>query len=369
MNNMLKHELYLKDYACFNKDAIRFEKENPDFRGEYFKDIDRIIYSFSYLKYSSKTQVFSEIDDDRLSKRMIHVQLVSKIARTISRALNLNEDLIEAASLGHDIGHVPFGHTGERILNEICLKHNLGYFNHNVQSVRNLMYIENKGKGLNLTLQTLDAILCHNGEIEKEKYTYKEKTKEEFIKQYNNCYIDKTQNINLIPMTLEACVLRISDIIAYIGRDIEDAISLNILKEEDIPLFIKKELGSTNSEIINTLVLDIIKESTNKNYIKLSKSKYEALKKLKEFNYKHIYNKSNTKEKIKYYEKIFNSLFNIYLNELENKKGDIYEYYKKMNEEYKKNNKKRIVVDYIAGMTDNYIIKKYIEYEKMGMIK
>ena len=161
--NMLKIESKLQEYATFDKDAIRMQELEYDIRPNYFRDIDRIIHSLSYSRYIDKTQVFSLKESDHITKRMIHVQLVSKIARTIGRALNLNEDLIEAIALGHDIGHVPFGHTGEAILNEITYKEEKRYFNHNVQSVRTLMMIENHGLGENLTIQTLDGILCHNG--------------------------------------------------------------------------------------------------------------------------------------------------------------------------------------------------------------
>src|SRR5574344_388305 len=199
--NMRKHNKYLSDYACTDDKVIRFEKESEDFRPGFFRDIDRIIYSLSYVRYMDKTQVFTETKNDHIQKRMIHVQYVSKIARTIGRALNLNEDLIEAAALGHDLGHVPFGHVGEKILNDISLKHGEGYFNHNVQSVRLLMNVEHDGRGSNLCLQTLDAILCHNGEIESKKYQPVIKDKKEFLTEYNNCYIIKETNTSLIPMT------------------------------------------------------------------------------------------------------------------------------------------------------------------------
>lgn len=163
---MLLRENFYSPFATKDKESIRLIPIEEDIRPNFFRDIDRIIHSTSYTRYMDKTQVFSLKDNDNISKRMVHVQLVSKIARTIGRALSLNEDLIEAAALGHDLGHVPFGHEGERILNKISLKHNEGYFNHNVQSVRELMDIENDGEGINLSIQTLDAILCHNGELE-----------------------------------------------------------------------------------------------------------------------------------------------------------------------------------------------------------
>ena len=173
----------LSKYATSDDSAIRFKEENDDdIRPAFFRDIDRVLYSTSYTRYIDKTQVFSFVNNDHISKRIIHVQFVSKIARTIGRALGLNTDLIEAAALGHDLGHVPFGHTGERILNDISLKHNEGYFNHNIESVRILMNLENNGEGKNITLQVLDAIMCHNGEFVLGKYEPVNKTKEDFIR-------------------------------------------------------------------------------------------------------------------------------------------------------------------------------------------
>lgn len=169
---------------------MRLNQESQDIRPNYFRDIDRIIYSLSYTRYIDKTQVFSHKENDHISKRMTHVQMVSKIARTIGRALSLNEDLIEAAALGHDLGHPPFGHTGEAILNKISLELGLGYFNHNIQSVRTLLKIENQGKGSNLCLQTLDAIMCHNGEIELAEYYPVSKDIETFLQEYNLSYQD-----------------------------------------------------------------------------------------------------------------------------------------------------------------------------------
>ncbi len=183
---MLKHEENYSKYATFDKESIRFKDYIPDIRPNFFRDTDRIIYSSSYTRYIGKTQVFTLPTNDNVSRRSIHVQLVAKIARSIGRALSLNEDLIEAIALGHDLGHVPYGHVGERFLNEISLKHNEGYFNHNVQSVRNLMVIENNGKGLNLSVQVLDGILCHNGELELQEYRPKKKTIDDFLNDYNN---------------------------------------------------------------------------------------------------------------------------------------------------------------------------------------
>lgn len=363
---MLLRENYYSHNATKDKESIRLIPLEEDIRPNFFRDIDRIIHSTSYTRYMDKTQVFSLKDNDNISKRMVHVQLVSKIARTIGRALSLNEDLIEAAALGHDLGHVPFGHEGERILNKISLKHNEGYFNHNVQSVRELMNIENEGNGINLSIQTLDAILCHNGELELKEYHPKKKTTEEFLQDYENCYKIEGYTKTLIPNTLEGCVVRISDIIAYVGRDIEDAERLNIIKKEDLPKEITDVIGSTNKEIVNTLIIDIINNSIDKPYLKMSDDIFEALKKLKKFNYENIYSKANTKEELAEYENMFESLFNHLLKDVKDNNTDsnIYKIFiKNKNGKYRQNTPERIVIDYIAGMTDDFFLKEYKKYE------
>lgn len=361
--NMLKGETLLSPFATKSTDAIRIEFEENDIRPPFFRDTDRIIHTSSYTRYADKTQVFSNVDNDNISRRFIHVQLVSKIARTIGRALNLNEDLIEAIALSHDLGHVPFGHVGEAILNEISLKNHQGNFMHNVQSVRNLMNIENNGKGLNITIQVLDGVLCHNGEFVQDKYYPKKKSAEDFLDDYNNCYEDARYYKKLVPMTLEGCVVRVSDIIAYIGRDIEDAINLGVIKESDLPKEITNILGHNNKDIINTIVLDIINNSMDKDYLKMSPSIYKSLVDLKRFNYNNIYEKANSSEKITEYKLMFETVFNRCLEQLKigDKKALIYvNFINNMSYDYlSKNSHERIVIDYIAGMTDDYFIKEY----------
>ena len=369
-DNFLKKEEVLSEYATRSGDGIRLniETNKNEIRPNFYHDIDRIIHSLSYTRYMDKTQVFSYINNDHISKRIVHVQLVSKIARTIGRALNLNEDLIEAMALGHDIGHTPIGHVGESILNEISLRELGEIFSHNIQSVRNYMVLEKNGNGKNLTIQTLDGIMCHNGEMISNIYKPKKKTTEQFLEEYKMCYTDRKILKKIRPMTLEGCIVRISDIIGYIGRDIEDAISLGLLKRKDVPENIRKVLGTTNKEIVNTIILDIINNSLDKPYIKLSDEIFRAIFDLKAFNYKNIYSKANTIETISFYKKGMNSLFEKYLNDIEseNKKSDIYKIFLDgMNEEYITNTKpKRIVIDYIAGMTDEYFIKAVNQLDK-----
>ncbi len=364
-NSELKKRMQINNlskFACPYEKGIRLKPDEEDFRPTFYRDIDRIIYTLAYTRYLDKTQVFTHAANDHLCRRMTHVQFVSKIARTIGRALNLNEDLIEAASLGHDLGHTPFGHVGESILNELSLKHHEGYFNHNIQSVRILMNIENYGQGANITIPVLDAIMCHNGELPLGEYHPTSKSKEDFLAEYEKSYYDKEELSLLKPMTLEGCVVRISDMIAYLGKDIEDAIRLNLIKLEDIPKEIKEVLGTSNKEIVNTLINDVINNSLDQDYIKLSDKIYNAIVRLKKFNYDNIYVKAYSKEELEQLKVMFTKLFAKYLNDLETKNKDsvIYNgYLNQMSKEYQKNTNERIVIDYIAGMTDDYMLREY----------
>lgn len=358
--NMTRHNIGLSPYACKDEDAIRFEEENEDLRSPFFHDADRILYSYSYLRYSNKTQVYSETQNDHISTRMIHVQYVSKIARTIGRALGLNEDLIEAASLGHDLGHVPFGHFGESVLNDISVAEGEGYFHHNVESVRLLMEIEGKGLGKNLCVQTLDAILCHNGEFVEGEYAPRKKTKEDFLKEYQNTYTEKNAVKTLRPMTLEGCVVRLSDVIAYLGKDIDDACLLGLFEKSEIPKEISSVLGVRNREIVNTIVTDVIKESFGKPYIKMSEPVYHAVVALKKFNSEHIYQKSMSKRDQEKVTKMFRDIYDYTLECVKNKKTDTKIYQNFLNHKksrYLENTSdQRKVLDFIAGMTDEYFL-------------
>lgn len=364
IRNMSRHSEGLSKYACLDNDAIYIKKNSTDdIRTSFFHDCDKILYALSFLRYMDKTQVFSFNESDHITKRMIHVQYVSKIARTIGRALALNEDLIEAIALGHDLGHTPFGHIGEKILNDISVKNKEGHFHHNVQSVRMIMEVENYGKGLNVSLQVLDGIMCHNGEFAlsciKPKYS---KTSKNFKKEYDECYLNSNTK-NLRAMTLEGCVVRISDMIAYLGRDLEDAYRMKLIKKDDIPQDVKEILGDNNSQIVNTIILDIINNSINKPFLKLSDKVYDAIKKLKEFNYSNIYLKANSDEQIQKYTMMFEKLFAKYLNDIEsnNQESLIFKsFLNNMSPTYFNNNTpQRIVIDYLGGMTDDYFLKQY----------
>ena len=365
--NFIRKEKDLSKYATKSSDAIRFKEDKEDIRPPFFHDIDRIIHSLSYTRYLNKTQVYTLNSNDHVSKRITHVQLVSKIARTIGRALNLNEDLIEAIALGHDIGHTPLGHTGEAILNRLSFKELGEYFAHNIQGVRYYMEVAKDGVGLNLTLQTLDGIMTHNGEMLNPIYEPMKKDKSEFLREYNESYKDLNKSKTYRPMTLEGCVVRISDIIGYIGRDIEDAIMIDRFKRSDIPESIRDILGDNNRDIVNNIVLDIINESIDKPYIKMSDKVYKALFELKKFNNLNIYKYSMTKEELDYYEKNINKLYNIYLNDIKesNMNSSIYQtFLLHQSKEYlESTNIKRQVIDFISGMTDDFLIREIRNYE------
>ena len=222
------------------------------------------------------------------------------------------------------------------------------------------MNLEHGGEGCNLTLQVLDAILCHNGEFVMGEYHPKKKTPQEFLAEYERTYQDKNAVKSLVPMTLEGCVVRISDIIAYLGRDIEDACMLGLFEKKDIPKEILEVLGYRNREIVNTIILDIIENSLGKPYIKLSEPVFKAIVALKKFNYQNIYDKSLSSEEKKEITTMFQVLFKHYLNDitLENKDSRIYTNFLNYKKDiYLKNTTpKRMVLDFIAGMTDDYFL-------------
>ena len=360
--NFLAIEKTYSPYATKSSEMVRFFPIEDDIRAPFFRDVDRIIHALSYTRYADKTQVYSFKENDHISERMLHVQLVSKVARTIGRALNLNCDLIEAIALGHDVGHTPLGHTGEALLNEISMQELGEVFAHNIQGVRHYMEVENFGEGLNLTVQVLDGIMCHNGEMLSNVYKPVKKTKEEFLLQYQNAYHDLETSSHNRPMTLEGCVVRISDIIGYIGRDIEDAIELGLFKRDELPRKITDVLGNTNSQIMNTIILDIIENSLDKPYIALSDKVYRALFALKKFNSKNIYSKSMSSKDIAYYREGMNKIYHLYLNDIQNKNTSSIIYTLFLNSQSSRyltsTSHKRMVIDFIAGMTDDMFIRE-----------
>lgn len=337
------------------------ERLERGYRQTFSVDVDRILNSHAYTRYIDKTQVFSLIKNDHITHRVLHVQLVSKIARTIGRFLRLNEDLIEAIALGHDIGHTPFGHDGEKFLSEICKSCRIGYFQHPVQSVQFLDKVERKGRGWNLCLQTLDGILCHNGEIHNRILEpERDKTFEKLDRDIEEKKADP--GTNLIPMTLEGCVVRFADTISYIGRDIEDAIRLGLIKRSDLPEEIVKILGNTNGTIVYNLVTDIITTSFQQPYIAFSRQVSEALRELKRFNYEHIYLNPKIKKHFDRIKELFEILFERYLEDIKNQNrlSVIFtNFLENMSRDYIEGHRdEEIVRDFIAGMTDRYFLSQ-----------
>jgi len=354
----------LSPMATFSRDGVRRlheERLARDYRQAFSVDVDRILHSHAYTRYIDKTQVFYLIQNDHITHRVLHVQLVSKIARTIGRYLGLNEDLVEAIALGHDIGHTPFGHDGERFLSEICRSNGIGYFQHNVQSVQFLDRVERKGLGWNLCLQTLDGILCHDGEVHNQALQpEKDKTFEmlagEIIRK------KAVPETELIPMTFEGCTVRMADTISYIGRDIEDAIRLNMITRDEIPETSVKRLGNTNGTIVYNLVTDIIQNSFQQNHIAFSPETSEALKRLKDFNLERIYMNPTFKNNLGDIKKLFEMLFERYYEDIENdnRSSKIFTgFLADMSADYIQNHSKgEIVRDFIAGMTDQYFLRQ-----------
>ncbi len=348
---------------CIRRDE-NHDSENL-WRPAYIRDVEKILNSPYYNRYTDKTQVMSMYKNDDISRRAFHVQLVSRIARNIGRLLDLDLDLIEAISLGHDIGHTPFGHAGEDFLNECYFENTGRYFNHNVHSVRVLDQIFKH----NISLQTLDGILCHNGEFELIKYVPdKLDSFDEFDKKVEGCYIDKENIKNLISCTLEGCVVRISDMIAYIGKDRQDAIRAGIIKDDT--MFNNGELGTHNSVIINNLIVSIVENSFGKNHIEMDESSFLSLKQAKRETYEFIYKNKNVRGGYATLKLMFSQIYNKMIEDLknENKSAPIYKHHIDfvnnrgrfyLKSDYANTPDHQIVVDYIASMTDDYFIDLY----------
>jgi len=353
-----RYDSLLSEYACKNSDAVRAGEGDDEIRPPFSIDRDRIMYSGAYKRLAGKTQViyFSSLLDEQITNRIVHIQYVAQVARTIGKALSLNQDLIEAAALGHDLGHTPFGHDGEKYLDRLCRQYGIGGFSHNVHSLYIVEKLSYKGKGMNLTLQTKDAIVSHNGEIDEDRLAPdRNKTERDVMNYMDREFIPDASDV---PMTLEGCVIRMSDTIAYIGTDIEDAIRLGLLSRSHIPENVSKVLGKNNSTIIDTLVKDIIVNSWNKNHLEFSERTANALRELKRFNYQAIYLNEKLKPERKKIEKGFNILFETFSEDLEqsNRNSDIFRHFlDQKNENYISETKNAEKVrDFIASMTDRY---------------
>ena len=315
-------EISLSPFATLSVNSRGRDREEPqcDIRPVFQRDRDRILHCKSFRRLKHKTQVFLSPKGDHYRTRLTHTLEVSQNARTIAKALRLNEDLVEAIALGHDLGHTPFGHAGERILNELCDE---GY-RHNEQSVRIVEKLEKDGKGLNLTWEVRDGILNHQ--------------------------------TSMMPHTLEGKIVRLSDKIAYINHDIDDAIRAKVMSEEDIPLEIRKVLGMTTKERINTLIHNIIMNSMGKNDIVMSEEIGGAMQDLRKFMFQKVYTNPAAKGEEAKAERLLCELYAHYMGHIE----ILPEQYQRMHSEGEK--KERVVCDYISGMTDQYAVAKYREF-------
>ena len=313
----------INPYACKDSDIIRRQPDHDAphlWRPAFVMDVEKILHNNYYNRYSDKTQVISCYKNDDISRRALHVQLVSRIARTIGMTLGLNLDLIEAISLGHDIGHTPFGHAGERVLNELCS----GGFKHNKQSVRIVEKLEKGGQGLNLTWEVRDGILNHQ--------------------------------TSTMPHTLEGKIVRFSDKIAYIHHDIDDAVRGKIMVEEDIPIDIRKVLGKNSADRLDTLIHDIITNSMDKPDIIMSDEIFQAMQDLRKFMFVSVYTNPIAKGEETKAEGLLSKLFTYYMEHPMTMPAQYTDMIAEGEEE------ERVVCDYIAGMTDQYAIAKFSEY-------
>ncbi len=347
------------------------QRRNPDFdkesvwRPAYVRDVDKIMHSPYYNRYTDKTQVFSFYKNDDITRRALHVQLVSRIARSIGSVLNLNLDLIEAIALGHDIGHTPFGHAGERYISEVYHAECGRYFNHNVHSVRVLDGIF----PLNITLDTLDGIITHNGEFEMHEYYPSVMTDfDAFDKMVESCYVDQKNIEKIVPSTLEGCVVRVCDIIAYLGKDRQDATRAK-LTSSDYSLG-DAGIGTINAEIINNLEVNIIENSYGKPYIMLDKEHYLGLKEAKRTNYEQIYRIEKVTHVLDNTVKpMMQNMYMRLLSDLKsgNKSSPIFKHHVDFVQgnhyaaktPYIETEPNQIVVDYMASMTDDYCTELY----------
>ncbi len=313
---------YLSPYASLsmNSRGRETEEEQCDIRPVYQRDRDRILHSKSFRRLKDKTQVFLTPEGDHYRTRLTHTLEVSQNARTIAKALRMNEDLVEAIALGHDLGHTPFGHAGERALDRVCP---LG-FAHNEQSVRVVEVLEKESKGLNLTYEVRDGIRNH-----------KTATK---------------------PITLEGRIVRLSDKIAYIHHDMDDAIRGRILAEEDIPKELRNTLGRTTTERLDRFIHDIITSSAEQNDICMSAEIGQALTDLRKFMFDHVYQNPRAKGEEGKAERLVENLYEYYMKNTELLPAEL-----RMLIEERGEAKERVVCDYVSAMSDRFAISKFGE--------
>lgn len=366
--NQLDLDKTYSPLATHDADAWRMNEEHTNLmRTPFAIDRDRILYSGAYRRYQGKTQVFAftNMFDEEMSNRSLHTTYVSQISRTIGKNLRLNLELIEAIALGHDLGHTPFGHDGEVALSACCQRYNIGHFHHNIESLNIVDNISHKGCGLNLTFQVRDGIISHDGEVHNTTLRPQRDKTETDIQAYIQSKKQGT-GTGWMPATLEGCVVRISDTIAYIGQDIEDAIRYKILQRKELPTSCRACLGETNSQIIDTLVTSVIVNSYEKDSIAFDEETSHQLFTLKRFNYDRIYTNDQVKSAQKTINKSMQILFDEYMEDLrqDNRHSRIFVHFLDHKD---KNylttfNHAEYVRDFIATMTDRYFNEEVKHY-------
>jgi dGTPase len=352
-------EKTLSEYAVssLNTAGRRLALDFHGNRTEFERDVQRILHSLPFRRLKHKTQVFFSPRDDHICTRMEHSLHVASISITICRQLNLNATLAEAISLAHDLGHPPFGHLGEKILNKIHLKRKMSEFKHESQSLRIIDYFQDRFHPipLNLTYEVRDGVVCHWGESREYSITPEKRNIQLVIPEYARKHS---------PATLEGCVVRLADKISYLGRDIEDAQMAGLIGMELIPMIVELGLGTNNSQIIGNLIDDVVKNSKGKNSIGFSPDVAKRVEKLSEYNNKVIYDHPSLKQQETRIDLLFNELFRYFLqvageNKMRQKEGYYYgvfrDFITEMNYAPDADNH-QIVSDFIAGMTDRFAL-------------
>ncbi len=338
--------------AALSENHLRIHGQEVDHRLPYKRDVDRIVHSKAYARYIDKTQVAYLIENDHITHRGLHVQLVSNFSRGIAEILRLNLDLVEAIALGHDVGHPPFGHEGEQYLSALTEEFGGFAFAHPYQSCRIFSQIE----PLNLGLAVYDGFLCHDGGM---RSTILRPLFGKTYKQHLQDLETKLENPgeNIIPSTLEGCLVKLCDTMSYLGKDIEDAISLGIIRREDVP---ETLLGNANRQILKALACDVIANSFGRDYIAVSEEVFESLQVLRKFNFDYIYHDQRLKKESFKVKRAYRILFEFLLNDFENQQEGSYlwsHFLSNKPERYlSETSSVQKVCDYISGMTDSYFI-------------
>ncbi len=348
-----REEQVLFSHAAFSKNHERPGGAEDDHRLPYKRDVDRIVHSKAYSRYADKTQVVYLVDADHVTRRAIHVQLVSSFARGIAEILRLNVDLVEAIALGHDVGHPPFGHEGEVYLSQLSEEMGVGPFAHPAQSCRLFREIE----PLNLGLAVYDGFLCHDGGMQGRQYQPNlGKTWEGHEAELKQKWA--APDVNIWPGTLEGCLVKLCDTASYLGRDIEDAIRLGIITRDQVP---KTQLGTWNRDILSHVAADVIRESYESESLAMSEEVYESLKTIRCFNFENIYLHPKLKGESYKIERGYRIMCETLLNDYERKGEESHLYHNFLHNKAERyletSTPGQQIIDYISGMTDTYFIR------------